>query len=62
MTWSDTGSKLIAALGKHVEHGFIGKAISRAEVDVKIKFNGYEPGEKEVFYRNPSFISTFDST
>ncbi len=62
ITWSDTESKLIKTLDKQVDQGFIGKTISRVEVDVKIKFNGYEPGEKEVFYRNPAFISAFDTT
>ena len=62
MTWSDTESKLLTTLDANVNQGTIGKMIGRVEVDVRVKFNAYEPGEKEVFYRNPAFISAFDST
>jgi hypothetical protein len=62
MTWSDTGSKLIKTFDSYIDQGYIGKMISRVEVDVKVKFNGYEPGENEIFYKNPTFISAFDST
>jgi len=62
MTWSDTGSKLINAIDAHVDQGYIGKTIKRVEVDVKVRFIGYEPGENEIFFRNPTFISAFDST
>ena len=62
MVWSDTGSKVIKGLDKSTFQGFLGKMIKRFEVDIKIKFNGYEQKEKEVFYRNPSFISSFDVT
>jgi hypothetical protein len=62
MTWSDVGSKLIKSFDKNLEQGYIGKMITRVEVDVKVKFNGYEPGEKDVFFRNPAFVSAFDAT
>ncbi len=62
MTWSDTGSKLINTIDTHVEQGYIGKAIKRVDADVKVRFIGYESGEIEVFYSNPTFISAFDAT
>jgi hypothetical protein len=62
MTWSDTGSKLINTIDKQVDQGYIGRAIKRVEADVKVRFIGYEPGESEIFYSNPTFISAFDTT
>ena len=62
MTWSDTGSRLIVEYDKNIDQGSFGKMITRVEVDVKVKFNGYTPQEKEVFYQNPAFISAFDAT
>ena len=62
MTWSDTGSKLIKTFDKHLDQGLIGKSISRVEVDVKVKFIGFAKEEAEVFFRNPAFVSAFDST
>ncbi len=62
MTWSDTGSRLIAQYDKSIDQGYFGSMISRVEVDVKVKFNGYTPEEKDVFYQNPAFVSAFDAT
>lgn len=62
ITWSDTGSKLIKILDKHTNQGFISKIIKRVDADIKIKFNGFGRQEKEIFYKNPSFISSFDTT
>jgi hypothetical protein len=62
MTWPDTGSKLLKAYDTYVDQGRLAKLVSRFEVDVKVKFNVYQTEEKEVFYRNPAFISAFDAT
>jgi hypothetical protein len=62
MAWSDTGSKLINTFDRHIHQGYIGKMNKRFEVDIKVKFNGYEEGEKDVFFRNPAFVSSFDVT
>jgi hypothetical protein len=62
MAWPDTGGKLINAFDKYVFQGYVGKMNERVEVDIKVKFNGYEEGEKEVFFTKPAFISSFDLT
>ncbi|MCB9014027.1 MAG: hypothetical protein H6539_08315 [Bacteroidales bacterium] len=62
ITWSDTGSKVLKTLDSAVDAGMIGRGIKRVEVDVKVKFNGWEQEEKELFYKNPTFISAFDAT
>jgi hypothetical protein len=62
ITWSDTGSKLLKTLDENVPQGLVGKVISRFVIEVKIKFNNYEPEEKKGFYETPTFISAFDAT
>lgn len=62
MVWPDTAGILIQTLDKKVHQGLVGKINKRVEVDIKVKFNGYKEEEKMVFYRNPSFISSFDLT
>lgn len=62
MAWSDTDGSLLKVLDKHVKQGIIGSSLKRFEVDIKVKFNGYKEEEKDFFYRNPSFVSSFDVT
>jgi len=62
MAWPDTKGKLINAFDNSVKQGIIGKMNKRVEVDIKVKFNGFEENEKEVFYKNSAFISSFDLT
>ena len=62
MAWPDTKGKLIDAFRTSVNHGFVGKMNKQVEVDIKVKFNGFDQEEKDVFYRKSAFISSFDLT
>jgi hypothetical protein len=62
MAWPDSEGKLIHTMNSSIKQGIIGKLNNRVEVDIKVKFNAYTDEEKKVFYKNPSFISSFDLT
>jgi hypothetical protein len=62
MAWPDTDGKLLKTYDKYINQGLIGKMNQRVEVDIKVRFNGYEQEEKEGFFKHPAFISSFDLT
>jgi hypothetical protein len=60
--WLDTSSVLVDKIRSLGRLGIISKLLKPAEGDIRVKFNNYNEEDKQVYYKNPAYISCFDMT
>lgn len=60
MTWADPGSRIYRSIDEKVDKGIAGRLFHPVSGEIRVKFVEFSENEKNVFLKNPAYLSAFD--